>query len=912
MESKHWLSYSTYHVPRKLSRVVAYSNRLLFSVVLDDHARFHFSAIRLLLVYKPSARIGEHNLNIVKILNRSARRSTCHYGTLLDHPVDVAKQNHNVSTAPTLSSHICTIVFELVDTGRQCISLVVERPSSPCSDTPFRVVYDHVHPCSPTNASILVSLHCSIPIDRAFFLPSFSVHTVRILPITNRQRCYIPLPPHVIRCIGKFVVEGRPVGWRTTLLSQGLVCKSWSHVLDLFFECFNGVRMQDKPHASVVARSLETRPERAALMRSFNPGHFKLLSSNSDQSAMEIWQAFLEILGHAVSITEISMWRLDIHPSLVPQFLGLLGKLRQVEVFRVSAEKKRQHHLSMADMQVLFANWNHLHTLEVHDWAAVGLLEYVFIEKLILRRGTLTGTQLKSFAAAPLTLVELRAIQGLSNQDLLSFLSSTTATLTHLTIDDTPSPRSSEDEELAIDAVMPKMSALVMLFTDGANISTRSIARRKARNGENPGDRPENPHIRISRATENLHAHNPTDDRSGLHVHSVRVIPVSRLPRKLPELPPPLISYIIKLALGEKLNGWRAALLSFGLVCRSWACVLDLALGGFDEIPDGEKPGVIPVARTVKARPERAACIRTFSPWTYETPISSQEESLPKWHAILTILTHATAVEHLIFASVHPSIVQDFIPLLRRLRKVRVLKMNFPGPKNKFNRGHTFTMSDIQSMISEWEQLEALELNYWRDDIPEVSLMPSWNPRKIKELTLVGGKLNGPQLMLFTWRSVPCLRELHLRDVRGLSNSDLLVFLKAVAPTLSGLFITNSSTRATADEEPAIDTVMPEMFSLERLTVAGICSARTIARKPVHSSVQGGYGSHGSLYIQPEAPETTLEDVGRAMEVTTWRSVLVLMVKTPDWDEALELRIRNTAKKRGIGFHVQFTWREHK
>ncbi|KAF8074935.1 hypothetical protein FPV67DRAFT_1665695 [Lyophyllum atratum] len=394
-----------------------------------------------------------------------------------------------------------------------------------------------------------------------------------------------------------------------------------------------------------------------------------------------------------------------------------------------------------------------------------------------------------------------------------------------------------------------------------------------------------------------------------IHAHSVRIVPFPRRQQQFPSLPSWLLCSIVKLALGGKPKGWRKALLSFGLVCKSWALVLDLAVAGFDEIDDEDKPGVVAVARALELRPERAAAIRIFSPWVHEGFIDpSGEASLDKWHAVLTILTHATSVETVDFSSIHASIARDLVRLLQKLRKVRVCKFKFRNGTTRFSRGHALSMDEVQTCIADWEQLESLGLMSWRDtrqtpDAPP----PSRLACKIRNLTLEGAKITGPQLMLFASGPTAYLKELRLTNVKDVPNCDFLSFLNAVAPTLSRLVVLESTIhRITDEEERAIDAAMPAMGALEHLYTNGDCvSALAIARKAPARPRVGNTAVHGSIIIRTASLGMSFEDVTKAVKMTMWETVSVTWAGAPDWDKAQAESTKRAASERGVTFECR-------
>ncbi|GLB41847.1 hypothetical protein LshimejAT787_1004470 [Lyophyllum shimeji] len=395
---------------------------------------------------------------------------------------------------------------------------------------------------------------------------------------------------------------------------------------------------------------------------------------------------------------------------------------------------------------------------------------------------------------------------------------------------------------------------------------------------------------------------------SGIDVHSMRVLPVTRRQQgKYAALPPGVLCHVVKLVLGGKPKGWRTALLSFGLVCKSWVHVLDLALGGFDEVEDEDRPGVLALARVLRLRPERGAAIRVFNPWTYEHYIDpSGEASIGKWQAILDIMRCAASVESVKFSSIHSSIVADFIRLLKELRSVRSCTMNYRSgmKRTPMARGHVFSMHGVQTFIADWEHLETLELLNWRDADPDpeapVSLHLACN---LRVLRLEGGKLTGPQLTRFAPHPTSHLKDLSLVKVQNLPNHDLLSFLNNVTSTLSRLVVLGCTfDRATADEEHAIDAAMPAMIALEHLFTDSSCvSAHAIARKPA-SEPHSNHAARTLIHIGAANLGMKFEDVAKAVEVTGWKAVDVFWEGAPDWEEAQLERTKQVARERGVAF----------
>lgn len=106
------------------------------------------------------------------------------------------------------------------------------------------------------------------------------------------------------------------------------------------------------------------------------------------------------------------------------------------------------------------------------------------IQDLGLHNGALDGFQLLRFVSSPhpcLQTVDFDNIRGVSNRDLLNFLSEIASTLTSLSIRGSGIPPSSDDEEYAIDAVMPKLVSLESVTVVGDYLSALAIARKPSR-----------------------------------------------------------------------------------------------------------------------------------------------------------------------------------------------------------------------------------------------------------------------------------------------------------------------------------------------------------------------------------------------------------------------------------------------
>ncbi|KAG6817225.1 hypothetical protein H0H87_011282 [Tephrocybe sp. NHM501043] len=104
------------------------------------------------------------------------------------------------------------------------------------------------------------------------------------------------------------------------------------------------------------------------------------------------------------------------------------------------------------------------------------------LEYLGLDTGRISRPQLLFFAGSPslpssLQAVAFRRLQGLTNADVLAFLAHISPTIEHLSIRNCEFSRS-EDEEHAIDAIMPRMTVLRVLDVSGDLISDLAVSRK--------------------------------------------------------------------------------------------------------------------------------------------------------------------------------------------------------------------------------------------------------------------------------------------------------------------------------------------------------------------------------------------------------------------------------------------------
>ena len=308
------------------------------------------------------------------------------------------------------SSHLCTVVFELVpqqrhaghrwgDPGpRSFTRLLPINLSRPGDSAGLRVVYDRTHPCTEGSHSVFSFLRirpheiygphaapdphtegrCGTHRRRTAVMP-VTVHNLRLLQTSHKDRHPPPqLPPEVLLLIGKYAIaEPSKRDWRKRILTMTLVCQSWAHLANLFFQLLDDCgEEEEKPSPERVARSLALQPQRAKLVRKFSPSHYKGFELQK-KSPLSSWREIVKILKLTTSVEEVSFY--GVHQSILPDFLQALSLLQKVERLRIislfrtragNADRSDRNlgDLSMPDIQTLVSNWPCLEKIVVLGW----------------------------------------------------------------------------------------------------------------------------------------------------------------------------------------------------------------------------------------------------------------------------------------------------------------------------------------------------------------------------------------------------------------------------------------------------------------------------------------------------------------------------------------------------------------
>lgn len=167
-------------------------------------------------------------------------------------------------------------------------------------------------------------------------------------------------------------------------------------------------------------------------------------------------------------------------------------------------------------------------------------------------------------------------------------------------------------------------------------------------------------------------------------------------------------------------------------------------------------------------------------------------------------------------------------------------------------------------------------------------------------LRLHDGRLTGLQLLRFAQSPRPILSNVFLARVSGLQNNDLLPFLRIVSSTLAVLRIWDCDIpRITADEEYALDVVIPDLSAIQSVTVNGDhLSSLAISGK-------ASWSPHKGKILITGSHKLTCDSLVKSMETSHWGAVnLTWFGALTEAEEALRLQAADIAHSRGIIFNA--------
>ncbi|KAG6887355.1 hypothetical protein C0992_012658 [Termitomyces sp. T32_za158] len=357
----------------------------------------------------------------------------------------------------------------------------------------------------------------------------------------------------------------------------------------------------------------------------------------------------------------------------------------------------------------------------------------------------------------------------------------------------------------------------------------------------------------------------------GIPAYNVRILPVARV-RVLPVLPPSILRSIANAAIEHEFRGWRSRLLSLGLVCKAWSCMLDTFFTVLTRNTcNGHQPSPLAVARSLEMRPERGLLMNCFRLEDYSgliRGIDNEEKFIARCCAVLTILSYATAIKNIHLPGIHASLRKEFVRILLHLENVE--RCTIYNHNSHMGKVVEFDMGEIQQFIAKWTKLQRLDIAFrttvsnrdFDDEVPELQC-------NIENLKLRESHLTGRQFVRFTSHR---LQKVELERLNGPLNRDLKSFLLVAAPSLVSLTIRSCPfRRQSMNEDYAIDLVMPQLCSLEELCISGdLLTVQSIAMKG-----KGKRSSATTVFVATLAPALYLEDLADALETTGWKAVTI-------------------------------------
>ncbi|KAG5637923.1 hypothetical protein H0H81_002684 [Sphagnurus paluster] len=494
MEDKtHWISY----VLHPGTSAKNYCSRCFgICVVLDDNARYNFSGIRLRIISRePAEGLRSLNLKNCPDLRRHLQDNADAESSSATYRCCLARQQHREQSLSSLpATHavaaelpLCTITFEVSPSGnwKQWNALHLIYDSSQfygASRTPQTIytIYDRVHTTNPSNPSLCVFLDGTR--YSAFRDTRIPIYSVRVLPTSRRSRPCDALPLEILQRIVEFAIGmERGEACRPILLVHGLVCRSWSRVLDHYCNWFRS-EYRYQPGVLETCRLIEAVPKRGALIRTFSGGGFCTPSE---------WPAFVRVLRYAESLSNLTLHCID--GSVRTEVVSTLAGLRNVHTCTL---KNMERTVDIDDIQTFIADWKQLETLFVSDFGRPSDFAYVYIpftsqhssrklvhpyrdasqhrvdylkcnvKDLTLRFGGINDAHLLRFiptTSSNLRNLKLQGVVGISNRAFKTFLASAAHSLRSLELEASPMPRDTPDEEFAIDALMPMLKKLECL-----------------------------------------------------------------------------------------------------------------------------------------------------------------------------------------------------------------------------------------------------------------------------------------------------------------------------------------------------------------------------------------------------------------------------------------------------------------
>ena len=395
----------------------------------------------------------------------------------------------------TTSLPLCTLVVEIVDRGEQ-VTLVLHRPPETMESQSLRKLYDYVEFCTPTSNSCVLFLCTNHPFGGIFKRDhrthwSHSRDSVqnlvlglRILPPPASRRPFVNPPEELLHMIfneAKLVSEN----WRKLMLSLALVCRAWSRpALDTMYEDFGysrDVMWIVSPYASRLAETLEYYPALGKKIRVLDTRGFRsnAMDRETEEDYLEYAKAVLTILQTAKSITRLHLF--DTHRVLAQDFMHTLYSCSNVRELVSKGPTDSDPYASyeyipnIGDILWCLSHWPLVCRLELwHIPSAIALNDLptstCTITRVSLHSISLDLSQLRLLTTSwksALREARINDISGITNEEFRMWLSEVGPSLESLHLSPTIPRHRSNNEEYALDAMLPIMSNLVSLNIQG-------------------------------------------------------------------------------------------------------------------------------------------------------------------------------------------------------------------------------------------------------------------------------------------------------------------------------------------------------------------------------------------------------------------------------------------------------------
>ncbi len=329
---------------------------------------------------------------------------------------------------------------------------------------------------------------------------------VRLLPPSRHHQSFQQPPSEILHRIFQCAYDNEPDNfcWRPHFLSFALVCRAWrAPALDCLYEDLDASCSTDVDLVAV-AEAVKRSPAFGAAIRRLDhylhvpPGHGLF-----DQNDYQVAKALIDIIQSAPGLQKLLV--ASIPKSLKAALLqALCSTCQSMGSFWMYAAPPV---LDMGDLFSAFGHWKRLHTLNLYEWKSYEdiLVCTRFIHssyssktnsmmkpertpplacpliQLSLSKGHITGYQFQNLTAgahATLTVLELNAIDGLTNDTFKSALLLLAPTLERIDISDCQIICVERGEALALDAAAPLMRNVAHLSVTAAELVTDKVLRR--------------------------------------------------------------------------------------------------------------------------------------------------------------------------------------------------------------------------------------------------------------------------------------------------------------------------------------------------------------------------------------------------------------------------------------------------